>query len=153
MKKSLCLILSCILFWTNPALAVVRISNMNDFAFGTWSGSGDLQLTDAVCIYDSAGGAANRRYFITLTGSGAGGAFTIASGANTLAYSAAFAGSNGVFTNMTAGVRVQFDGAHRTSNTCGGTTNAQIRISLTQANMLTVDNGSYSGILTVLLQP
>lgn len=140
------------LIFITPSLskALVRISNMNDFNFGTWSGTGNLTASDNVCIYDSV----NNNYRIRGSGSGTGGAFTLANGANTLPYSVTFQGTVGGAVALTANVQTAaIRAANTTSSTCAGGTNATISITITAANMLTVDAGTYTGVLTILLRP
>lgn len=132
------------------ALSVVRISNMNDFNFGTWSGTGNLILNDSVCVHDSTG---NSNYGITATGSGAANAFTLSTGAFTLPYSVSYQGSVGAMTALTSGVKIRFNAAYRPSSNCAGGTNGTLRITLTQANLLAANSGTYSGILTILVTP
>ena len=139
--------------FTPAALAAVRITGFTDFTFGTWSGSGDLVLYDgSLCVYDSGGG----QYKITITGSGSGGAYTIASGANTLAYTVGFkasSGTGGTFTAMTSGTRKNFTPPNTASETCGGVYNAALRLTFAAASLSAAVPGSYSGSVTVLLEP
>jgi hypothetical protein len=145
------MLLLVVVFFVAPAFSVVRISNMNDFSFGSWTGVGDLVQSDSICIHDSSTANTNR-YTIRATGSGGGGAFSLNSGPNTLAYAVAWQGSQGGIVNLTSGTNTNFRRAS-TSTTCGGGTNATLRITITEANMLAATAGSYSGTLTILLQP
>ncbi len=142
-------LLFLLLVSSSNANALVRITNMNDFAFGTWSGSGSLQASDGICIVETA---ANKNYGIRPRGSGAGFAFTVASGANTLAYTVEWQGSVGAMTALTANVRTRFNnGSGTTTPPCGGATNATLRITFPQANLEAATNGSYTGTLTIIL--
>lgn len=147
MKKFLIILAALFLFVPN-SYAVVRISNMNDFAFGTWSGTGQLQSSDAVCIHDTQG---NMNYGIRPRGSGTSFAFTVTNGTVTIPYSVEFQGSVGGMTTLTTNVKTVFNNANRTSSTCGGGTNATLRVTFTQANLEAAEAGSYTGVLTIIL--
>ena len=134
----------------DEAFAVVRISNMNDFAFGSWSGVGDLTATDGICIYDNV---PPTTYRLRFRGSGAGNAFTITNGTTTLPYTVEYRDSTAAFVTMTANVTVTFAGANNASTTCSGGTNGTIRITILEANLLAATPATYSGTLTVRLQP
>lgn len=126
------------------------ISDLNDFGFGSWSGSGQLQLTDGVCAHDSK---LDSRYRIQIDGSGAGSAYTMSNGTQSLAYSVEYAGSDGVFSTMATAIRQRFQFADRILINCGGTTNGSIRITVSEANLLAAENGSYAGTITVIMTP
>lgn len=132
------------------AFGLVRISNMNDFNFGSWSGVGNLSATDGVCIYDNGGATTYRLRF---RGSGTSFAFTMANGAATLPYSVEYRDATGVYTTMTANSTTTFSTANGTSTTCGGGTNGTIRITVLETNLLAQSPGTFSGTLTVRLQP
>ena len=143
------LILAAFLLLTaQNSFATVQITKMTDFAFGTWSGSGQLQSSDTICVYDSQ---ANANYGITATGSGAASAFTVTDGTVTVAYTAEWQGSIGAMTALTTGVKSLFSAANSVSTTCAGGTNATLRITVSQADLLAAEAGSYTGTVTILL--
>lgn len=144
-------LLFLLLLIQNSVFGVVRITKMNDFIFGTWSGVGQLQSTDAICIYESS---ARVTYGITASGSGIGGAFTVSNGTTPIAYSVEFTGSNpaNTFITLNSTIKTTFGRSHA-NTTCSGGTNAQVRVTFTQANLLAGEAGSYSGVLTVRLDP
>lgn len=143
-------ILCLLLAQPEQAGALVQITNVNDFSFGTWSGTGDLVITDGICIYEDVG---NRRYVVRPTGSGSGSAFTLSGGSSTLAYSVAWVGSGGGgFTTLTSGSNTNFTQSSRTVN-CGGGTNATLQITISAANLLAAEAATYTGTLTLTIQP
>ena len=82
----------------------VRVSRLTNPVFGTINNfTTDLTYADNVCIYSTAPGG---RYHVTATGSGTGGAFTLASGTNQLAYDVQWAALSGQTTGtaLTSGV-------------------------------------------------
>jgi len=130
----------------------VLISVLQDIAFGAF-GSSDTRINDDVCIYSNTSGG---NYDVTATGSGAGNAFTIASGPNTVPYRVFWndvVGTAGQ-TELSAGTTlVGQTGADRTSTTCGGGNNANIEILIERANVESQPNGSYSGVVTLVIEP
>ena len=153
MKTVLLIALLIVLLQNSPQAYSqnVRITSMADFSFGTWGGSNDLQSSDAVCIYRQ--GQPNNNYTITMTGPGTGGSFVILSGANTLAFTAEFAGSDGVYQTMSAGVARTFGTTNNHGGTtCQGGTNAQIRITILETNILNAEAATFSGTLSVVVQ-
>lgn len=138
----------------NLSDAAVRVTGFSDFSMGTWSGSGDMVLADGtICTYKSTGG---KNYKITATGSGTGGALTVASGAYTIAYTVgwkASQGTAGTYTNLPAGSAQSFSPANTTSQTCGGSYNAAMQVTITSTALGSAKMGSYSGTLTILMEP
>ena len=128
--------------------AQVRVTNVNDITFGTWPGSGDLQTMDDICIYN----AAIADYQITVDGAGPGGAYLLNNGGHTLAYQVEFRGGAGWVT-LAPGVPQNFTGANLISDTCAGGTNASIRITVPENNLLAAYQGSYSGNISILVSP
>ena len=130
--------------------ALVQISNMDDIDLGKWPGFGDLVATDRICIFKDDRG---RRYRITMRGPGPGGEFELPGPSSSLSFVAEFAGTNGVFREMSPGVSRNFNRADRNSQTCNGDTNAEIRIRITETSLSSVEGGTYVGDLIVLLEP
>lgn len=123
---------------------IVQISDMNDFAFGNYSGTGNLSDTDDVCIYRNGTGD----YTVTATGSGTGNAFTMTDSTDTIAYSVSLDG-----TALTAGTSVNQSGADASSADCGGTPNKTLAVSISEADLQAAQAGSYTGTLTLLVAP
>ena len=152
MKCKSCLLLITFLWLLAGSIhfaeARIQIVDMNDFNFGTWSGSGNLTATDQVCVWEDSG---NNRYRVTATGTGAGGAFTITGGTTALPYQVTWTSSNGTTQTLTANVQsVQFR-ASSFVNRCGGGTNATLRIDIQQSDLLASEAATYTGTLTLLL--
>lgn len=148
--KRLAFLLVCLLSAIPAHAQLVQITSVGNFGFGAWSGSGDLHSTDQVCIYRSSGGS---NYRITATGSGAASSFRVANGGANIAYEVRWqplpAGS---LTSLTAGSPTGFSGASGSIN-CGGSTNALLDITITETALSAASSGSYSGTLTLLLEP
>lgn len=136
---------------TVPAL--IKITGVADLALGTWAGSGAMTGNDDVCIYTNK---AAGNYRVTATGSGGGGAFTITDGSNTIAYTAAWNDVSGTTGQaaLTSGTALNGQtGANTSSQTCGGSQNANFYISIAEAALLAAPSGAYSGTLTMVVEP
>ncbi len=133
-------------------LADVRITGFSNFAFGTWVGSGDLQNSDDLCVYNSA----TSNYQITATGDGVGSAFTLDSSGIPVAYEVYWNDSTGTSGNVQLTTNSTLhgqSGANTSSETCGGSNNANLEIFVPEGSLSTVTAGSFSGTLTILLEP
>ena len=129
------------------ALADVQISALNDLSFGTWSGTGDMEQTDAVCVYNTV----NANYKIT--GTAPGGIFRMANGGNNLNYEVRFQGSSGGFVQLTHGTSSSFTAANTSSWNCSGGTNATLKVTVTDGALSAAATGNYTGTLYLLLEP
>lgn len=133
---------------------LIRITGISDIALGSFSGSGAMTGFDDVCIYTNL---AAGTYQVTATGSGTSSAFTLASGGNTLAYSAYWNDTSGTNTGeaqLTATTPLTTQsGANTSSETCSGGTNARFRVLIAEAALLAAQAGSYTGTLTLAVEP
>lgn len=131
----------------------VRVSNIQNLAFGLYPGSGNVTQSQGMCIYSNTSGGG---YDVTLLGDGAGNAFTISQGPNTIPYRVFWndvAGSVGEV-EATSGITLSGQtGAHRTSLSCGGSDNANISILMEEGNVQGQPNGSYTGVLSIIIEP
>jgi len=126
----------------------VQISNMNDISFGSWSGSLSMEQTDAVCIYNDS---ANTNYKISATSPG--GVFRMTNGGNNLNFEVRFQGSSGGFVQLTHGSPSNFTAANISSSNCSGGTNATLKVTVTESDLAAAKAGTYSGSLSLLLEP
>lgn len=130
-----------------PARADVQITGFSNMSFGSWGGTGDMVLTNDLCVYNSVD--ANYR----ITASGSGGSFQLVSGGNSIPYAVEFKKSGGSYSALTHGSSAAFNGANTASVNCGGSTNSTLRVTVTQAALDTAHAGSYGATLTVLVEP
>lgn len=141
-----------------PALAAplnARITGLSDLPFGTITNfAADSSLAENVCIYSTApmGG-----YQLTATGSGTGGAFTLASGGNTLAYEVQWNATAGktTGTQVMAGTPLTGLNSSATQQTCnsGPASSASLIVILRSAALSSAAPGTYNGTLTLLIAP
>jgi hypothetical protein len=129
---------------------LVRLTQVNDIALGNWTGAGDMQGTDSVCVWSTT-----RKYRVTATGSGAGGAFTLAAAPSTLAYTVQWRDVAGASsgTAMTAGTPLTGQNTSVTSTTCGGGTNATVLVRVAESALAAAPAANYLGTLTLVVAP
>jgi len=130
----------------------VRITGLADIDFGTYPAVGDLATNYDLCIYSNMPGAT---YDITASGDGAGSAFTIASGANTIAYTVDWNDVTGTpgQSQLTTTVPVAQTGANQQTSDCSvGGDSANLEIEITNAAIVGKPNGTYTGTLTLLIE-
>ena len=122
---------------TIPSL--VRITQVDDIALGNWTGAGALQGADSLCVFSTT-----RRYRVTATGSGAGGAFELAGGATVLPYAVQWRDVAGATSGaaMTAGTALNGQASATNSTICGGGTNATVIVIV--AFLAVLEHGSVS---------
>jgi hypothetical protein len=142
-----------------PARANARITGLADVSYGTINSFTDQSRSQNVCVY-SVWFNTNIRvgYSVRATGSGTGGAFTLASGARTLPYEVRWddAANQTTGTQLTAGVNTS-GFAHNTNvnSTCsnGSNENASLTVTITGTQLNAATAGTYTGVLTILITP
>ena len=147
----LVLLLFLLLSTTIANAQTVQISGFTDFAFGQWSGVGDFELSDTLCAYKSSG---NDRYTVTPSGSGAGGAFELTSASSSISFEFYWRQIGRNYSKHNANQSRQHRGANKSSTTCGGTDNAEVRILLKESELDgALASQIYSGTVYVLVEP
>lgn len=132
---------------------IVRISGISDLSFGAYGGSGSPSLDDDICIYENN---TSGTYKVTAHGSGTSSAFTVTDGSNLIAYAVRFNNVTGTTSNFPLTTNVTsstLSGANSASQTCGGGNNANFQVTLQKADLLKVPAGTYSGTLTLVIEP
>ena len=131
----------------------VRISDLDTIDLGIYVlDSGNVRANDDVCVYSNTPTA---RYDVTITGSGASGAYTVTNGTDTVPFSVLWnettgtAGNGLIFSGNTLNLR---ENANSQSTDCsvGGLTS---NIEVLFGNFNNVSNGVYTGTLTVVIEP
>jgi hypothetical protein len=136
---------------TPPADAqAVQISGLVDVDFGALPMTGADQVkSQSVCAYS---GLLGGRYTVTATGSGAGGAFTLANGGATMPYEVQWSGSTGQTsgTNLVAGSALT---GQTMLLTCPlvGATDASLILLIRGSAIVSARAGNYNGTLTIIL--
>ncbi|BBD96762.1 hypothetical protein SAMIE_1002630 [Sphingobium amiense] len=148
------LMLACAL--PRPAFAqLAQLSDLSDVSFGTIVNvTSDVSQSQTVCAYSNA---LFSNYTVRATGSGAGGAFTLASGAATLAYEVQWnsAANQSGGTQLTAGVSQSGFISQGVTPGCtlGLTRSGSMTVILRAAALSAAQAGSYSGTLTLMISP
>ena len=137
--------------------ARVKISGLDNLIRTAWEdGNGDVVLEDDLCVYSTRVGGA---YKITANGSGAASAFEIASGANILPYALKWnAGGLGALATPTISLSpntlsAAFANASTTSPNCASGETARLQVSIGAAAMAAAVDGTYTGVLTLIVSP
>lgn len=130
----------------------VQIQGLNDIDLGSYGGTGDLDKSDAFCVYSNAGGL----YDLTTTSTNPdGNTFRVTDGASFLPYSVVVnddtdpAGGQTVDHNQTL---TSLTGSS-TSATCGGGTNASLEVTFAEADLQGALAGTYTDTITLLVEP
>lgn len=134
---------------------VVHVKQLKDVSFGQINTLSDVSQPQSVSICSTASGG---HYRVRATGSGAGGAFVLSSGSNTLPYQVQWAGSSGQAsgTALQAGVNSQeFATTLTNALACLFTqpVNASLIVRMAGTDTANARAGSYSGTLTILIVP
>lgn len=144
-------------FWSVPAAAAdkVRLTNLSDVAFGTVANlTVDAVSAQNVCVYSNS---STNAYHVTAMGTGPGGGFALASGANSLAYQVSWSSSSGQSAGLLLSPNVPLTGqiSSATQQTCnsGPATSASLIITLPAAALSSAIAGTYSGSLTLVVGP
>jgi len=132
---------------------LVRITDVDEIHFGTYGFQVTIEEDDDVCIYtnDPSGD-----YLVTATGDGVGSAFEISNGGATPAYvdyKVSWEDDSGTDTLISGTQSGTQEGANTSSETCSGGTNATVSITMTRADITSVIAGTYTGVLTLLIEP
>ena len=134
-------------------IAKVRITGLTDVSFGTINNlTVDAVQSQSICVFSNGSG---QSYSIRADGSGSGGAFTLASGAATLAYGVRWNNqpgqSNGAA--LTAGVSLGGQTSNAQNQLCsnGPPTTASLIVTLPAPSLSSATAGSYSGTLTIIV--
>lgn len=150
------LALAAALLAPGPALAqekFVKIGNLTDFNFGLVTNlSADRSLARDVCVYSAK---ATPGYNIRASGSGAGGAFTLAGGGGTLAYEVQWAAQPGRATGTALQPNVTLTGlltsAQQANCNSGPPSSASLIVLLRAAALQAAPSGTFSGTLTLIV--
>jgi len=137
---------------TSQASAQTALINALDDLSGSWNGiAAQIQLTSSHCVAVSNGG----EYRVTITGSGSGGAFQLASGTKQLAYTVQYRDANIGFATVTAGTSLTgLDTSDTSTASCSGTgAVAQVRVTFANTALAAAAAGTYTGTLTILVTP
>jgi len=131
-----------------------RLTGLSDVAFGLIPGTADQTASQSVCAFSQSN---TQGYSITAVGSGNGGAFTLSSGAATLAYDVLWADTANQTggTQLVAGTAESGFTSTAKQQTCnnGPSTSASLTVALRSATLMSAMAGDYSGTLQITITP
>jgi hypothetical protein len=135
---------------------IAGLSQLQDFVMPGWSGSGDLVVTQSLCVF-----TATRRYGVAAAGSGSGGAFALNDSTvpapNAIAYEVQWAATAGAAGGTSLAPNVALTGlvTTATSTNCGGGPTATLIVRVPEANIVAAPAGgsAYIGSLTLTILP
>jgi len=128
------------------------VSGIGDIGLGAYVGTGGLAGNDDMCVYRNGTGS----YKVKLTSANqSGGAFRLNTGANYITYTVDWTdnGTAGTTAGVTSDVEETGQGGHATSQTCGGSPNANLAVSVAEAALQAAPTGSYTDTVTILVTP
>lgn len=134
----------------------VRISGLSDVSFANADPSANASDAQNVCVWSNT---STRGYNITATGSGSGGAFTLASGAlPVVPYTVEWAGSSGQTSGTslaaTTALAGQTSTAINSDCSAGPSASASLIVSIGSSTLQGMSAGvAYSGTLTLVVAP
>lgn len=133
----------------------VRMTNLSDVAFGTIANLNvDAVRNESLCLYADT---SSLGYNITATGTGAGGAFQLSSGAGSMAYDVEWSSAAGQSsgTQLTPNVPLTGQTSSATHQTCnnGPAATASLILVVRSTALSSAAAGTYGGSLTLLVGP
>jgi hypothetical protein len=133
----------------------VRISGLGDVSFGLITNiASDSASSQSICVYSNS---ATDSYNVRAIGSGAGGAFTMASGSSSLAYdvewSSAPGQSNGTALTPNVALSAQVSQARQQTCNSGPSSSASLIVIIRSNALASAAAGSYAGALTLVIGP
>jgi spore coat protein U-like protein len=126
---------------------MIRISDLNDIALGTFDGLNDLVSSDGICVYRN-----NVAATYTITASGGSGSFDVDNGIDVIPYQVEYDDSNG-FVTLTDSAPTDMANANSSLLDCGGIAVATLRITTLSTDMSNASPGLYTDTLTLTVAP
>ena len=133
---------------------VVRITDMDDFAFGAYSGSGNLKADDSICVYHNGDG--NYKVTISDDSTSTPADFAVEGPLGDIAMEVKWNDQQNTAGNQAVdfGVGLAGTSANTQSETCAtGGLSANMEVKMAEANIQAAPAGAYISTLTVLVEP
>jgi hypothetical protein len=131
----------------------VIINGLDDIDLGTWPGFGSMVATMDHCL--GIGNGTSDRGRLTITGSGAGGAFALSGGVGTtpLPFTVDYNPRSAGWRAVTAGVALTNLRGTRATNCLAGAQGSQLRVTIAESDITAARAATYSGVLTLVVAP
>lgn len=134
---------------TGTALAQqIQITGAQDLSFGVWNyGSGDVNLTQGICVYKDSGSTA---WAATGVGDAPGGVFELTDGnGHYLPYTVQIDSTNLTANTLSTALHT----ANLTAADCGGSTSDTVKINIASGDMSAAPTGYYYGTISLTATP
>ncbi len=132
----------------------IAITELNDINLGSYAGV-DMSANESMCVF-RAGGAANPNYGVSLTGSGAGGAFTLQRNASIIPYTVTWndgSGTAAVTPGVLLSARINaFPGSLNCNSGANNNATLGVTVLATDIDTLVTESGNHSGTLTIMVE-
>lgn len=130
----------------------IQVTQVDDINLGSFDGVNDVTGSDSLCVYRRSGG----QYGVTITGSGTGGAFSLATGGSTIPFSVTWNDGTGA-QNVDAGVLLSgLTNTYTAGTKCNGgaDNNATLGVQVLANDMRTASTatGTHTGTLTITVE-
>lgn len=126
---------------------LVQVSGVSDVSLPDYAPGSDLTGNTNLCVYSNTAGT----YYVTLTSTSGG--FNLTDGTNTIPYSVNWEDSEVGATAITYNMKSSRQSGDSSSTTCGGTTNANLAVTVDASDFALKPAGSYSDTITILVSP
>lgn len=130
----------------------IQVTQVNDINLGSFDGVNDMTGSDELCVYRRGGG----QYGVTITGSGAAGAFSLSTGGSTIPFSVTWDDGNGVQTVDPGVLLSGLANTYTTDTECNGgaANNATLGVQLNANDVRTAATatGAHTGTLTITVE-
>lgn len=133
----------------------VQLTGLSDVSFANQDPSTAALSAQNVCVWSNT---STKGYNVTATGSGAGNAFTLANGAQSVGYNIEWAGSSGQSSGTALASGTALTGLTSTATAAGCSsgpaTSASLIVKIPTANLQTMQAAlNYTGTLTLVVAP
>jgi hypothetical protein len=133
----------------------VQLTGLSDVSFTNQDPSTAASNAQNVCVWSNT---STRGYNVTATGSGAGNAFALANGAQSVSYNVEWSGTSGQASGSSLSSGTALTGLTSTATAAGCTsgpaTTASLIVKIPSANLQTMQAAlSYTGTLTLVVAP
>lgn len=130
----------------------VQISGLDNIDFRTYAGTGELESSDAFCVYRNGTGV----YSITISSPNADtDGFRLSDGTDFIAYSVKFNADANITggADVSSGVRMDGMMGSATSLSCGGGDNASLGVTIAENALQAARTGIYTDTITLMVEP